>query len=468
MLRPVILCGGSGTRLWPLSRGLYPKQFMDIGGETIFGKTLDRVAALPDAGRPIIVCNEEHRFLAAAILQEKGMQADILLEPLARNTAPAIAVAAFAAKEEAEDVLLLVLPSDHVIEPVKAFADCVATAAKAAAEGALVTFGVTPSGLETGYGYIKQGLKQSEDVYKVARFVEKPTREKAVQMLQEGGYTWNSGMFLFQASAYLAELEKFSPEIYSHCAAAWGGHSQDFDFIRLGGEFKTCPSDSIDYAVMERTDLASVVPLAASWSDLGSWQAFYECAQHDANENACVGDVLAVDSSGCYVHAASRLVSVLGVKDLCVIETPDAVLVLDRERSQEVKGVLERLKKQGRAETDTHLLVHRPWGTYETLVLAGQFQVKRIIVKPGSSLSLQKHHHRAEHWVVVRGTANVFIDGKELTLSEDMSTYIPLGVKHRLSNPGRIPLEIIEIQTGSYLGEDDIVRFDDIYGRNLP
>ncbi len=486
VLRPVILCGGSGTRLWPLSRGLYPKQFMDIGGETIFGRTLDRVAAIPAVGRPIVVCNDQHRFLAAAIAQGKGLQADIILESAPRNTAPAIAMAALAALTGLapdEDALLLVLPSDHVIEPVEGFVRSVAQAARAAEGGALLTFGIKPGGPETGFGYIKEGeaLKAlpsassntgpSSGAKKVARFVEKPTRDKAEAMLAEGGYFWNSGMFLFGARLYLEELKRLDPEMYQACEAAWAESKRDMDFIRLGKTFAACPANSIDYAVMERTDRAAVVPLDANWSDLGSWEAFYESGQRDGNGNVSRGDVLAMDTKDSYLHSSSRLLTTLGVSGLCVVETPDAVLVLEKSRSQEVKGLLETLKKQGRSETDTHLRVHRPWGSYETLALDGRFQVKRIVVNPGCALSLQMHHHRAEHWVVVRGTAKVTVENKEQVddcvkiLSEDMSTYIPLGHRHRLENPGRIPLEIIEVQTGSYLGEDDIVRFEDVYGR---
>ena len=465
-IQPVILCGGSGTRLWPLSRSLYPKQFMDIGGHTLFGDTVARAQALPGALDPLIVCNEEQRFLAAALLQEQQQRGSIVLEPMGRNTAPAIALAAFAANEGGADPYLLVLPSDHVIEPQQAFADAVAEALRCAEQGWLVTFGVVPASPESGYGYIKQGEALANG-FGVARFVEKPDPATAAAMLQEGGYFWNSGMFLFRASRYLEELAVYAPAIHAQCKAAWEGRSADLDFIRIGREaFERSPADSIDYAVMERTSRAAMVPLAAGWSDLGSWEAFHAIADKDADGNACVGDVLVEDSYNCYLHSSGRLVTALGVSNLVLVETPDALLVADRGQVQHVKKLVEHLHKAGRPEKDSHLRVSRPWGSYEVLATGERFQVKRIVVNPGAQLSLQLHHHRAEHWVVVSGTATVTVGDDVRILHEDQSTYIPLGTVHRLENPGRIPLAIVEIQTGSYLGEDDIVRLGDTYGRS--
>jgi mannose-1-phosphate guanylyltransferase/mannose-6-phosphate isomerase len=465
-IRPVILCGGSGTRLWPLSRTYHPKQFIELEEGTLFGRTVRRAVGLPGASRPIVVCNENHRFFAAGILQELGVAADILLEPLARNTAPAIALAAMCAREGDEDPLLLVLPSDHVIDPHEALSAAVAAAARAAEDGSLVTFGVTPTRPETGYGYIRQGAATGPGVFRVDRFVEKPDREEAEKLLSEGGYTWNSGMFLFRASTFLDELDRYAPAIHAACRKAWAGRSGDLDFVRIGREdFAASPSDSIDYALMERTREACVVPLTADWNDLGSWKAFYDVSPRDGRGNARMGDVLALDSDNCYLHATHRLLATLGVKDLVVVETADAVLVADWSRTQEVKKLIEQLAREGRSEADTHVKVYRPWGSYESLSFGERFQVKRIVVNPGKVLSLQFHHHRAEHWVAVRGTAKITVDGEVRLLGEDQSTYIPLGTVHRLENPGRIPLEIIEVQTGAYLGEDDIVRLEDSYGR---
>lgn len=475
-LRPVILCGGSGTRLWPLSRGRYPKQFMDLGGETLFGQTLDRAAGLEEAGAPLVVCNEEHRFFAAGIAQARGLRADIVLEPAGRNTAPAIALAALAAlgtAEGAEDgaaaeTALIVLPSDHAIEPAAAFHAAVRAglAALEAEPDRLMTFGVLPTRPETGFGYLKRGEALPGGGFAVARFVEKPDAAAAAALLAAGGCAWNSGMFLFRASAYLAALERLAPAIHAACARAWAGRRRDVDFIRPEqSAFLACPADSIDYAVMERAEKVGMIELSASWSDLGSWEAFYEAAPHDAAGNAVRGDVIARESSGCYLHATHRLLAAVGVRDLAVVETADAVLVLDRARAQEVKALLELLREQGRSEADTHVRVFRPWGSYETVALGPRYQVKKITVRPGAALSLQLHHHRAEHWVVVSGTARITVNDAESLVSEDQSVYIPLGARHRLENPGRIPLELVEVQSGSYLGEDDIVRFDDRYGR---
>lgn len=477
LLYPVILSGGSGTRLWPLSRGLYPKQFMEIQGDTLFADTVARALALPESAPPIVICNDNHRFLAAAILQAQSAKpgqsaaagASILLEPEGRNTAPAVALGTLAALEaapEGEDPLILVLSSDHVIAPQEAFTETVAAAISGAQQGLLVVFGVPPLRPETGFGYIKQGKELLPGVFAVERFVEKPSLDKAEGMLKTGGYTWNSGMFLFRASVFLAELETYAPEIHATSLEVWKTRNRDLDFTRFEAKaFAAFPSTSLDYAVMEHTSKACMVPLKAQWNDLGSWEAFYESAPKDDCRNGVAGDVIAIDSRDCYLHSSHRLVAALGLEEISVVETADAVLVMPRRRSQDVKQLLEVMKQRGRAETDTHLRVYRPWGSYEVLSLGDRFQVKRIIVQPGAVLSLQLHHHRAEHWVVVRGTAKITLGNEELILKEDQSTYIPLGVKHRLENPGRIPVEIIEIQTGSYLGEDDIIRFEDTYGR---
>lgn len=488
-IQPVILSGGSGTRLWPLSRGLYPKQFMDMGGDTLFAQTVARAVSLRNSLPPIVVCNDRHRFLAAAILQEQGAvpgreaaaRSSILLEPQGRNTAPAIALGALAALDAARsaseggagetdavdaDPLVLVLSSDHIITPQEALVRALETAVPGARAGYLVVFGVRPTAPETGFGYIRQGEELLPGTFAVARFVEKPDATRAQAMLEQGGFTWNSGMFLFRASVFLDELQRHAPVVYKACQSIWATRRGDLDFTRFSAEaFAECPSISIDYAVMEHTDKAVMVPLDAAWNDMGSWEAFYDTASKDESGNASVGDVVQLESRNCYLHASHRMVAALGLDNVAVVETADAVLVLPRGRSQDVKLLLEELRQRGRPETDMHLRVYRPWGSYETLVLGDRFQVKRIIVKPGGLLSLQLHHHRAEHWVVVRGTAKIVVGEDELMLQEDESTYIPLGVKHRLENPGRIPLEIIEIQTGSYLGEDDIVRFEDTYGR---
>lgn len=465
-IRPVILCGGSGTRLWPLSRELYPKQFMELGTGTLFGKTLQRVAGLQGLGLPIVVCNEEHRFFAAGIMQELGIEAEVVLEPKSRNTGPAIALAALAARENGDDPLLLVLPSDHIIEPTAAFHDVVNRAASALAADMLVTFGVTPTRPDTGFGYVQCGEEVAADLFRVQRFVEKPPLAEAERLLKEGGNLWNSGIFLFHASTYLKELEHHAPEILAACTTAWASHSRDLNFVRVNADsFASAPSTSIDYAVMEHTKHSYVMPLAASWNDLGSWDSFYDAAPHDASENVLVGDVIAQETQGCYVHATGRLVATLGVKDLAIVETADALLVMDRSKSQSVKDLLNTLRAGSRCEANTHIKVYRPWGSYEVLVCGVHFQVKRIVVNEKAVLSLQMHYHRAEHWIVVSGTARVTVGDEVLLLGEDESTYIPLGTVHRLENPGRIPLEIIEVQTGSYLGEDDIVRMEDTYGR---
>ena len=465
-LCPVILCGGSGTRLWPLSRELHPKQFIPFDGDTLFGKTLARVAALPETLEPLVVCNEQHRFFASGIVREKKLTARILLEPMPRNTAPAIAMAAMAGMDEGRDPVLLILPSDHSISPQEAFAEAVAVAARGAEADMLVTMGIAPTRPETGYGYIKQGEELAWGGHRVARFVEKPDSVTAAAMLQAGGYAWNGGIFVFKASRFLAELERFAPDMREAVERAWNTRARDGRFIRFDEQsFAAIPPDSIDYAVMEKTDRAAVVALEARWNDLGSWSAFYDEADHDDAGNAAVGDVVLKGARDCYVHSSHRLVAAMDVEGVAVVETADAVLVMNREKTQGVKELLTALKHEGRPETSTHLTVYRPWGNYQVLAQSDRFQVKRIVVNPGGVLSMQYHHHRAEHWIVVRGTARITNGEKSVLMSEDESTYIPLGVVHRLENPGIVPLEIIEVQSGSYLGEDDIVRLEDTYGR---
>ncbi|WP_137191110.1 mannose-1-phosphate guanylyltransferase/mannose-6-phosphate isomerase [Stenotrophomonas rhizophila] len=463
-LLPVILSGGSGTRLWPLSREAYPKQFLALAGEqTMLQATWQRVA--PIAGRaPLVVANEEHRFVAAEQLQQLGVQPlAILLEPVGRNTAPAIAVAALEATRDGDDAVLLVLPSDHVIADEEAFRAAVLRAMPVARSGKLVTFGIVPTGPETGYGYIKAGA--AGDVRPVDRFVEKPDAETAQQYVQSGEYFWNSGMFLFKASRYLAELERFNPAMLAASRTAWQQARRDADFTRLDKDaFTAVPSDSIDYAVMEKTADAVVVALDAGWNDVGSWTALRDVSAQDADGNAHHGDVIAIDCHNTYAYG-ERLIALVGLDDVIVVETDDAVMVGRSDRMQEIKQVVSRLKAAGRPEATWHRKVYRPWGAYDSIDHGERFQVKRITVKPGATLSLQMHHHRAEHWIVVSGTAEVTRGDDVLLLTENQSTYIPLGVTHRLKNPGKLPLELIEVQSGSYLGEDDIVRFEDTYGR---
>jgi len=464
-VQPVILSGGSGTRLWPLSREAYPKQFLPLAGElTMLQATWQRVAPIASRG-PLVIANEEHRFVAAEQLQQVGAEpAAIILEPVGRNTAPAIAVAALEATRDGADALLLVLPSDHVITDEAAFRAAVQAASSAAEAGKLVTFGIVPTGPETGYGYIKAA--DGQGVRAVERFVEKPDLETATGYVASGQYYWNSGMFLFKASRYLQELERLQPAMLSACRDAWQSARRDADFTRLDKDaFTAVPSDSIDYAVMEKTADAVVVPLDAGWNDVGSWTALRDVSQQDGDGNAHQGDVIAIDCRNTYAYG-QRLVAMVGLDDVIVVETDDAVLVGKADRMQEVKTVVAKLKADGRSEATWHRKVYRPWGAYDSIDNGERFQVKRITVKPGGTLSLQMHHHRAEHWIVVSGTAEVTRGDEVILLSENQSTYIPLGVTHRLRNPGKLPLELIEVQSGSYLGEDDIVRFEDTYGRS--
>jgi mannose-1-phosphate guanylyltransferase/mannose-6-phosphate isomerase-like protein (cupin superfamily) len=535
MIVPIILSGGCGTRLWPLSRELYPKQLLPLVNDaTLLQETQLRLNGLQNLAEPLVVCNESHRFMVAEQLRQAGCPAGaIMLEPVGRNTAPAVAVAALQALGAGDDPVLLVLPADHVIVDAETFRGAVVVGAELAEAGKLVTFGIVPTKAETGYGYIRadracqllsvschlcedqnrysspvichlceeqnrhsspvacylekakdqgsstndptaqavatndQGLRTKDvTAFQVAEFVEKPDLVTAETYLASGDYYWNSGMFMFRASRYLEELEKFAPEMLTCCRDALEKAQRDLDFVRLdAGAFAACPNDSIDYAVMEKTADAVVIPLDAGWSDVGSWSALWEVGQSDVAGNVVRGDVLTHDSRNCYLHSTGRMVAAVGLEDHVVVETADAVLVAPRERAQDVKAIVEQLKAQGRGEALLHRRVNRPWGSYETIDHCERFQVKRITVNPGASLSLQLHHHRAEHWIVVKGTARITHGDDTVVLSENQSTYIPLGVKHRLENPGLIPLELIEVQSGAYLGEDDIVRFDDKYGR---
>jgi len=462
---PVILSGGSGTRLWPLSRSQYPKQFLPlVTDNTMIQETLLRLNGIEGLQPPIAVCNEEHRFMMAEQLWEIGVKPSaILLEPVGKNTAPAVALAALSAASP--DDVLLILPADHVIENVAAFQTAAVAARELAGQGYLVTFGIVPGCPETGYGYIKRGTALGVS-FRVGAFVEKPDSATASEYVASGDYFWNSGMFAFTAGSFLAELEKFNPVMLAACREALANAKVDLDFTRLDkGLFGVCPADSIDYAVMEKTDKAVMIPLDAGWNDVGSWSALWGVTEKDAAGNAVHGDVLAFDSRNSFIHAEHRLVTVVGVDDLIVIETNDAVMVAAKDRVQEVKDIVNQLKQQKRSEPDVHRKTYRPWGHYDLVDSGHRHQTKRIVVKPGAKLSLQKHHHRAEHWVVVKGTALVSKGDEQLLLTENQSTFIPLGVVHCLENPGVIPLEIVEVQSGSYLGEDDIVRFNDKYGR---
>ena len=474
MVIPVILSGGAGTRLWPLSRELYPKQFLPLTGErTMIQETALRAMGLPGVATPIVVCNEAHRFLVAEQLRLVGaVPQAILLEPIGRNTAPAVAVAALAAlaavdgqAEEGAATLLLVLPADHVIEDVAAFHRAIESAIPAACEGRLVTFGVVPRHPETGYGYIRTG-KDYGAYRQIAAFVEKPDAAKAAAFVASGDYLWNSGMFLLPARGYLDELRRLEPAMLAACETAFTSAVRDLDFMRLDhAAFESCRSDSIDYAVMEKTDRAAVVPLKAGWSDVGSWASLQDALPADQDGNVMHGDVLAEDSRDCLLYSSGRLVAAVGLDQHVVIETKDAVMVAPKDRVQDVKHLVARMKRAGRSEPGLHREVFRPWGSYDSVDAGERFQVKRLTVKPGAVLSLQKHRFRAEHWVVVKGTARITRGEDIFLLQENESTYIPVGTVHRIENPGTEPLQIIEVQSGSYLGEDDIIRIEDSYGR---
>lgn len=469
-VQPVIMAGGSGTRLWPLSRAGFPKQFLVLAGNTsLFQQAATRLARLQGdgiaVGAPVIVGNEEHRFLVLDQLREAKVEAAAaILEPVGRNTAPAVTLAALQALESGADPVLAVISSDQTVTDDAAFTAALQRAVRAAAGGAVVILGIVPDHPETGYGYIRA------DGDKVAQFVEKPDLATAEKYLATGGYFWNAGMFVLKASAWMAALERFRPDIATACRAAWAARSTDQSFVRPGkAEFAAVPSESVDYAVMEKCPGSGIdirmVELSAGWSDLGAWDAVWDVLPKDGAGNASVGDAIVTDSRNTLVHASSRLVAAVGLDNVVVVETPDAVLVADRERSQDVKKIVAQLGAEQRGEQALHRKVHRPWGWYDSIDNGPRHQVKRIMVKPGASLSLQMHHHRAEHWIVVSGTAEVTNGDNVIMLTENQSTYIPLGQVHRLRNPGKVPLEIIEVQSGSYLGEDDIVRFEDTYGR---
>ena len=467
---PVILSGGSGTRLWPLSRSLYPKQLLPlISDRTMIQDTVLRVADRERFAAPMIVCNDEHRFIIEEQLGQIGVNdARIVIEPEGRNTAPAVAAAAILVSRENPDALLLIMPSDHVIEDVMAFRTAVDIAAGAAANEKLVTFGVNPTRPETGYGYIEigDGLPGLKGCHAVRRFVEKPNAAKAKELLEAGNYAWNSGLFLFSARAYLSELETFNPGMVKACLSACDQAKTDLGFLRLDPKaFAASPSDSIDYAVMERTENAAVVPVSMGWSDVGSWSSLWDLSEKTSSGDVTVGDVISLGTEDCYLRSDGPAIAAVGLKDVVLVATRDAVLAVSKEAAQDVKALVDKLKQLGRNEHVAHVEVFRPWGSYQTTDSGSRFQVKRLIVKPGQKLSLQKHHHRAEHWIVVQGTAIVTRDDEVTTLYENQSTYIPMGVTHRLENPGKVPLHIIEVQSGGYLGEDDIVRFDDTYGR---
>ena len=468
MLIPVLLSGGVGSRLWPVSRESYPKQFLPLASEqSMLQETLARLDGI-DTASPIVVCTEEHRFVVAEQLRQLNCKAGtIILEPMGRNTAAAAAVAAICAQKNDPNAILLILSADHLIENVEAFRHSVRAALPLAEAGKLVTFGIVPTRPEVGYGYIRRGNGLSPVGYKIGRFIEKPDADTAQRYLQSGEYYWNSGMFLLRASIYLDELAKHAPDILKASQSALKQAREDLDFERLDAEiFSTCPSVSIDYAVMEKTDLGAVLPMDCGWSDVGAWSALWEVADKDLNGNVLKGDVLLDNCKNSYVRSDSRLVAATGIENLVVVETSDAVLVADRENVQDVKKIVTLLRESGRQEANAHTRVYRPWGFYESLIEGDSFQVKRIVVSPGHKLSLQKHFKRAEHWVVVSGTAEVTLEDKVFTLVEGESTYVAVENKHRLANTTRSPLELIEVQSGSYLGEDDIQRFDDDYGRS--
>lgn len=469
MITPVVLSGGSGTRLWPLSRKAHPKQLLPLLNQTsLLQDTINRLDGLADINSTVVICNEEYRFMVAEQARATSIGASaIILEPIGRNTAPAIALAAFNAIKTNKDAVLLVLPADHDIKNVAAFHKAIKTGLQQALDGHFVTFGIVPDSPETGYGYIKAATSVAvNEVSDIEKFVEKPDFETAEKYLDEGGFYWNSGMFMFKAADYLAALQEFSPEIYSASKSAIDKAKRDMDFIRVGiDEFKKCPGDSIDYAVMEKVKNAVVIPVDIGWSDVGSWSALHEIGEQDENNNIFIGDTFHVETKGSYVRSEHKLVTTLGVENLIIVDTDDALLVANKDHVQDIKEIVGALSNENREEVVLHKRVCRPWGCYQGIDHSDRFQVKRITVNPGAVLSLQLHHHRAEHWIVVNGTAKVTKGDDVFVLSENESTYIPLGTKHRLENIGKIPLELIEVQTGSYLGEDDIVRFDDVYGR---
>jgi mannose-1-phosphate guanylyltransferase len=467
MIVPVILSGGSGTRLWPLSRKLHPKQFINLVNETTLFQ--DTILRLPeDVAEPLIICNEEHRFLAAEQLREIGKKTKgIILEPEGRNTAPAVALAALQFINKGEDPILLVLSADHLIKNIEAFHQSITIASELAENNKLIAFGVVPDKAETGYGYIEANINNTDDYYSIKSFTEKPSQKNAKKYLDSGNYLWNSGMFMFKASVFLGELEKFEPEILSACKKSCTTKNIDSDFIRIDNDaFHQCPNESIDYAVMEHTKNGVVVPLDANWSDVGSWSSLWDIKTKDNNDNVSKGDVFLEDVKNTYTYSSNRLVSVIGVSNLVIVDTQDALLVADKQQTHNIKKIVARLNNDKRSEVDSHRKVFRPWGYYDLVDSGEGFQVKRIVVNSGAKLSLQKHKYRAEHWVVVKGVALVTCGDKIFELVENQSTYIPQGSLHRIENHQDIPLEIIEIQTGSYLGEDDIIRFEDDYQRN--
>lgn len=465
-LVPVIMAGGVGTRLWPLSRQARPKQFLAlIGQNTFLQQTINRLQSFKQV-QPIIVCNEEHRFLVAEQVRQLQQTTNIILEPEGRSTAPSIALAAFYTIQQKTDAYLLVLPADHLIKNTESFEETIKKALPLAGKEYLVTFGVSPTQIETGYGYIEQGKPINTQAYHVAQFIEKPSQQQAQDLIKTGRYLWNSGMFLFKASSYLAELKKFRPDIYYASKKAMANAQLDMDFLRVEKEaFTACPSDSIDYAVMEKTDKAAVVVLEAEWTDIGSWSALWNVMEKDQQGNSLQGDVIVEQTTNSLILTTDRLVAALGVNNLVVIETKDAVLVADKSQIQQVKTIVQKLQQAKRSEVVQHAQIFRPWGVYDAIDKGDRYQVKHITINPGAKLSLQKHHHRTEHWIIVKGTARVNKGKDTYLLTENQSTYIPIGEIHSLENPGKIPLELIEVQSGSYLGEDDIVRLEDKYGR---
>ena len=481
LIQPLVLCGGSGSRLWPLSREKYPKQLLQlVGSDSLFQATLQRISGLTESTlKPLVVCNEEYRFVIAEQMRCMGQSGTLVLEPVGRNTAPALTLGALEATRDGKDPVLLVMPADHVILDGAAFRDSVRSGAELAQQGAVVTFGITPTGPETGYGYIQCGaVRGPGEARNIQCFVEKPQRDVAERYLQEGGYLWNGGLFMLRASVWLNAMKICRPDILQACENAWKDGKSDGEFVRVDAvQFTDCASDSIDYAVMERITqspaetafpAALVLPLTAGWSDVGAWDAIWDVLPKDGQGNVAQGDVLLEDCHDTLAFSQGRLVACVGVDALIVVETPDAILVAHKDRTQDVKKIVTQLQREGRSQALNHRKVYRPWGWYDSVDMGPRFQVKRIVVTPGASLSLQMHHHRAEHWIVVSGTAKVTKGDETLLLSENQSTYIPLGTVHRLENPGRVDLEMIEVQSGSYLGEDDIVRFDDVYGRAAP